>query len=130
MAIFSKNKQEEKETTDNKAGKEEKKTTPVASRTVFVSGGVAIEDVLRRPHITEKASALAEKNVYVFEVDPKANKAMVKNAVRLLYKVTPEKVRIVNVPRKRVFIRGIRGVKPGMKKALVYLKKGESIEII
>ena len=132
MAIFSKNKKEEKGkkgvTTERDGDGAAHPLT--AQKVQSDNGGIAIEDVLRRPHITEKASDLAERGVYVFEVDPRANKALVKRAVRIFYKVTPQKVRIINTPRKRVFVRGRYGVRSGIKKALVYLKEGESIEII
>lgn len=68
--------------------------------------------------------------MYVFEVERRANKTLVKNAVKDLYKVDPIKVNIINSPSKNVTSRGIKGVKSGKKKALVYLKKGDTIEII
>ena len=47
-----------------------------------------------------------------------------------MYKVSPMKVRIVNLPAKKVFVRGKWGEKTSVKKAYVYLKKGDKIEII
>jgi ribosomal protein L23 len=61
---------------------------------------------------------------------PKATKASIAASVKAVYKVTPLKVRVANIPDKQVFIRGKRGVKRGGKKAYVYLKKGDKIEII
>ncbi len=122
MAIFKKETKEEKVSTDTQKNK-----TTAGS---FDVNDAIMESVLRRPTITEKASALAEKNVYVFEVDKRTNKIMVKQAIKEIYNVSPIKVNIVNSPSKRVFSKGIRGVKSGKKKALVYLKKGDSIEII
>ncbi len=88
-------------------------------------------NVLLRPRITEKAAIAADKsNVYVFEVVPKAGKISVAASVRALYKVTPVKVNIAKIADKAVFIRGKRGVKRGGKKAYIYLKKGDKIEII
>ena len=46
------------------------------------------------------------------------------------YKVTPIRVNIVNLPKTNVFLRGRKGVKAGIRKALVTLKKGEKIEIL
>ncbi len=77
-------------------------------------------DTLIRPRVTEKASFLMEKNVYAFEVAPNANKKEVSDAVFAFYKVTPEKVRIVNNPSKEVFIRGKKGVKAESKR-LMYI---------
>ena len=89
-----------------------------------------LENVILSPRITEKASDLSEKNVYIFNVDPRANKTQVKEAVKSLYKVTALKVNITRVPSKNIVSRGKRGVKTGGKKALVYLKEGDKIEII
>lgn len=88
-------------------------------------------NVLLRPRITEKAALGADKNnVYVFEVMKKATKKSVGASVRAAYGVTPEKVRVATIPAKKVFIRGKRGVKSGGKKAYVYLKKGDKIELM
>lgn len=83
---------------------------------------------LIRPHITERATALATQNAYVFIVEPKATKREVIAAVRVIYNVLPLKVNTVSIPpKRRVGRRGIRGVKSGYKKAIVYLKTGETI---
>ncbi len=86
--------------------------------------------VILRPRITEKATVLMESGVYSFEVTDKATKATVAVAVRELYKVTPAKIAIVNLPPKNVIVRGKRGVRSGIRKAYVYLKKGDKIEIV
>ena len=89
------------------------------------------KNVLLRPRITEKAAISADKNnVYVFEVTPKATKKSIAASVKASYKVTPIKVRTANIPDKAVFIRGKKGVKRGGKKAYVYLKKGDKIELM
>jgi len=88
-------------------------------------------NVLLRPRITEKAALSADKNnVYVFEVTQEATKKSIGASIRESYKVTPVKVRVSAIPSKPVFIRGKKGVKSGGKKAYVYLKKGDKIEII
>lgn len=79
------------------------------------------------PHITEKATFLGEKGAYVFKIKPSFNKIMVKEAVRKHYGVSPVKVRIINIPSSQIFIKRRTAVKPGFKKALVYLKKGDKI---
>jgi large subunit ribosomal protein L23 len=87
--------------------------------------------VLLSPRITEKAAILADKNnVYVFEVTHEANKESIAASIREKYKVTPVKVRVVNVAPRKVFVRGRLGSKKGMKKAYVYLKKGDKIELL
>lgn len=89
------------------------------------------DNVLLRPRITEKAALAADKsNVYVFEVAYGANKKSISASVKGAYGVTPIKVRVVNLPAKKVFVRGKRGVKSSVKKAYVSLKKGDKIELI
>ncbi|MBI2087000.1 MAG: 50S ribosomal protein L23 [Candidatus Zambryskibacteria bacterium] len=89
------------------------------------------KNVLLRPRITEKAALSADKNnTYVFEVASKATKSSIAASVRAAYKVIPVKVRVANIPDKAVFIRGKKGVKRGGKKAYVYLKKGDKIELL
>ncbi len=89
------------------------------------------KSVLLKPRITEKAVVGADKNgVYVFMVTKSATKKQIAASVKNTYKVTPEKVRTAQVPDKAVFVRGKHGVKHGGKKAYVYLKKGDKIELI
>jgi large subunit ribosomal protein L23 len=85
--------------------------------------------VILFPHITEKTTLFSEKGVYSFRVSPKANKIMIKQSIREMYGFDPRKIRIINVPSKTRSLRGKKGVKPGYKKALVYLKEGDKIEI-
>lgn len=88
-------------------------------------------NVLRGPRITEKAAISADKNnVYVFEVSDTATKDSIAASVKTSYNVTPVKVRVVNMKAKNVFVRGKRGTKKGFKKAYVYLKKGDKIELL
>ncbi len=88
-------------------------------------------NVLLRPRITEKAAIGADKsNVYVFEVTKGATKKSISTSVHDIYGVKPKKVRVATIPSKQVFVRGKKGVKSGSKKAYVYLKKGDKIELI
>lgn len=83
------------------------------------------------PRITEKAALGADKaGVYIFEVARNATKKSIKSSVHEAYGINPEKVHMVVIPAKKVFIRGKKGVKSGGKKAYVYLKKGDKIELI
>mgnify|MGYP000935111491 CR=1 FL=1 len=87
--------------------------------------------IIKKPRITEKSGIQAEMSgVYTFEVTAKANKKNVAKAVKELYKVTPVKVNITNLPAKIVFTRGKAGRKSGLKKAVVYLKKGDKIDFV
>ncbi len=84
-----------------------------------------------RPRITEKASFLSERdNVYTFEVAPQATKNTIAAAVQELYKVAPVKVSIINLPAKRYNARGRIAKTAVVRKAMVYLKKGDKIEFV
>ena len=89
-------------------------------------------DVIRRPIITEKSNSLADDEFqYVFEVDARANKHQVREAVELIWpKVDVLKVRAMNMPAKRAR-RWRKTVtrKKGWKKAIVTLAPGQRIEI-
>ena len=90
---------------------------------------ISTSNIILRPRITEKTGIMNEtSNVYTFEVVKSATKHTVEKAITALYKVNPVKVRIVNLPAKKVFVRGKNGSKSAVKKALVYLKKGDKIE--
>lgn len=84
--------------------------------------------ILISPLITEKSLSQISVGKYVFEVDKKANKATVAEAIEDLYKVNVTKVTIVNVKGKRKLIRGRYPSKQkDIKKAVVTLKKGQKI---
>ncbi|HWB34354.1 MAG TPA: 50S ribosomal protein L23 [Candidatus Paceibacterota bacterium] len=87
--------------------------------------------ILTSPRITEKGAYLAEKGVYVFNVAKTANTREIAEAIESIYKVTPRQVRVVAIPRKSVQTRGTNrwGKTAGGKKAYVYLKSGDTIEI-
>lgn len=85
--------------------------------------------VLRRPIITEKSTALASQNKYVFEVDPRANKAQIKEAVEIAFGVRVKAVNTMNVRGKaRRFGRRVAR-QPDWKKAIVTLQPGDKIEL-
>jgi len=89
------------------------------------------ELIIKKPRITEKSGIQAETlGIYTFEVTTKANKKSIAKAVKELYKVTPVKVNIINLPAKVIFSRGKTGRRSGVKKAIVYLKKGDKIEFV
>lgn len=89
------------------------------------------QNVLLKPRITEKAALAADKsNVYVFEVSKISTKKSISASVHEVYGVTPLKVCVTTMPSKKVIVRGKRGVKKGGKKAYVYLKKGDKIELM
>jgi large subunit ribosomal protein L23 len=85
---------------------------------------------IKKFHVTEKAGILNESNAYAFEVAKNATKNSVSKEVVKLYKVTPVKVNIINVKPKKVTARGKVGKTNSMKKAYVFLKKGDTINIV
>lgn len=86
-------------------------------------------EIVKRPILTEKARRLAKEGQYCFEVNKKANKNEIKKAIEEIFGVNVEKVKIVNIPSKKRFFRGILGTKKGFKKAFVKIKEGQKIEI-
>lgn len=86
--------------------------------------------VLLAPRVTEKAALKTEHNVYILRVLPNASKRDISFAVRALYGVSPVKIRTVPIPRKKVRRRQGSGTTSRGKKAYVYLKKGESLNIL
>ena len=83
--------------------------------------------IIRRPLVTEKSTILrdAGQNVIVFEVDPKANKVEVKDAIEKLFKVKVADVRLFNVRGKVKRMGRYAGKRRDWRKAYVRLKEGE-----
>jgi ribosomal protein L23 len=90
-----------------------------------------VAHVLKSPRITEKASMHQSVGVYTFDVAESATKTQIAEAIRSAYKVSPRKIRIVQIPSKqtRSTRTGKRGMKIGGKKAYVYLRSGDTITI-
>lgn len=90
-----------------------------------------VSNILTSPRITEKGAYKSAEGCYVFNVASSANKKEISDAVRALYNVTPRKVTVARIPRKSVQTRGTNrmGMTAGGKKAYVYLKKGDTIEV-
>ena len=86
-------------------------------------------DSIRNPIITEKATVLSEQNKTVFKVHNKANKKTIKKNIEKLFKVSVIKVNIINRKSKFKMKQGKKSYKSGYKKAIVTLKKGQSIDL-
>ncbi len=102
-------------------------TTKKAPKKVVVSGDAY--RVLLRPLVTEKSAKLASDGVYTFQVAPGTDKVHVRQAVKALYGVQPVRVNILNQKGKRVRFGRVRGVRNSWRKAYVYLKKGQHIDV-
>lgn len=90
---------------------------------------VDVKKILLSPRITEKASKQSEANAYTFVVRKDATKHTVLAEIKKEYKVTPLAINITNMPTKNTFIRGKFGTQAGIKKAIVFLKKGDTITL-
>ncbi len=86
--------------------------------------------VLRQPIITEKSTELAEDHKYVFEVDPRANKLQIREAIEIAFSVRVRKVNVINVRgTTRRIGRGRPGRERDWKKAIVTLDEGYEIRL-
>ncbi len=83
--------------------------------------------VLLSARVTEKAYLLNTQNQYVFRISKDATKDAVKRSVEAAYGVHVEKVRTVNIPRKKKVSGRSVGFKSAVRKAIVTLPKGEDI---
>tara|TARA_Y100000590_G_scaffold284326_1_gene319883 strand:- start:1617 stop:1910 length:294 start_codon:yes stop_codon:yes gene_type:complete len=86
-------------------------------------------DVILSPAITEKATSLSEFNKVVFKVHQGANKKAIKKSIEKLFKVKVIKINTINLKGKTKLVRGKKSKKPDYKKAIVTLKKGQSIDL-
>lgn len=100
-----------------------KKTTPTETKEVTAN------KIILAPRITEKASRQSSNNAYTFVVAKNATKHIVLAEIKKEYKVTPTAINIINMPTRNTFIRGKFGTQAGIKKAIVFLKKGDTIAL-
>lgn len=134
MALFSTTKEKktsEKVESTKKDSEVKKVISSEKSGERLTRKGVDVSSVLLKPMITEKAIGSAERGAYVFEVHQDATKIDVREAVESIFKVTPQKINIVRrrPVAVRKMLRGVRGQSRGYKKAFVFLKKGDRIEL-
>ncbi len=125
MALFSR-----KEKTDKESASTAVATVKVATKALSIDRNLS--DVISGLRITEKAVKHGESNVYTFNVRRNTTKFQIRDAVKALYNVTPVKVNIVNKkPATRLSGSKNRMIKvAGAKKAYVYLKKGDTINLV
>lgn len=86
-------------------------------------------DIVKKPVVTEKSTALLEENKYTFIVDPRANKIEIRKAVEELFNVKVDEVRTMRVKGKFKRVRNRWGKTPEVKKAIVTLKPGSKIQL-
>jgi large subunit ribosomal protein L23 len=86
-------------------------------------------DVIVSPVITEKATNLSEHNKVVFRVKPDATKPQIKEAVERLFDVKVKSVNTLVTKGKVKMFRGTRGQRSDVKKAVVTLEEGQTIDV-
>lgn len=128
-ALFSKKdaKKKEQKTEPGRIQGVETQKTGVETRKRVRSAESAT--LLLRSHITEKATRQTESNAYVFVIKKGAAKPQVRSAVESTYGVHVAKINTVNIPRREASGKRGSGARPGLKKAIVTLRKGEKIEL-
>ncbi|MFY9458076.1 MAG: 50S ribosomal protein L23 [Candidatus Spechtbacterales bacterium] len=110
--------------------KREEKREEISAAPVALKESRTAWRVLRAPHVTEKSNDLTRFNHYAFRVIGNPTKTEIKKAVEEIHGVHVEKVRKVSLPRKRRKRGKHFGWRPGYKKAIVVLRKGEKIEVL
>ena len=88
-----------------------------------------IFDTIVSPVITEKATTLSEFNKTVFRVHKGASKNSIKKSIEKIFKVNVIKINTINLRGKTKLVKGKKSSRPGYKKAIVTLKKGQSIDL-
>jgi len=88
-----------------------------------------INDIIIKPVLSEKTTDLAQVNKYVFKVSKKANKNIIKKAIKEIFNVTPLKINVTKVRGKRKRVRFQYGYTSSWKKAIVTLGQNEKIEL-
>ena len=86
-------------------------------------------DTIVSPNITEKSTSMSEFNKVVFKVHNGASKNSIKKSIEKIFKVNVIKINTINLRGKTKLVRGRKTSRPGYKKAIVTLKKGQSIDL-
>ncbi len=91
-----------------------------------------IDNILIMPYVTEKTQYLNQKSktgqIIVFKVHPKANKTMIKNAIKNMYNLRVLDVKIINQPYRKARFKNKILRSPGFKKAIIKLEPGQTIK--
>ena len=90
---------------------------------------IHLYDKIYSPILTEKSTALSEQNKIVFKVPSSANKINLKKNIEKIFKVNVVKINIINKQNRKKLTRGRKVKIQGYKKAVITLKKGQSIDL-
>ena len=86
-------------------------------------------DTIISPSITVKSTSLSEFNKVVFKVHKGARKNSIKRSIEKIFKVNVIKINTINLKGKTKIVSNKKAFKPGYKKAIITLKKGQSIDL-
>ena len=90
---------------------------------------IHLYDTILFPIVTEKSTNLSEQNKIIFKVPSSANKKNLKNNIEKIFKVNVTKINIINKQTRNKLTRGKKVKISGYKKAIITLKKGQSIDL-
>ena len=90
---------------------------------------IHLYDKILSPMVTEKSTNMSEQNKIVFKVPTAANKVNLKKNIEKIFKVNVTKINTIDYKQKIKIVRGRKVKVPGYKKAIVTLKKGQSIDL-
>jgi large subunit ribosomal protein L23 len=86
-------------------------------------------DTIISPIVTEKSTSLSEFNKIVFKVHKGSSKSSIKKSIEKIFKVNVIKINSIRLKGKTKMVKNKKSLKPGYKKAIVTLKKGQSIDL-
>ena len=90
---------------------------------------IHLYDKIISPVVTEKSTNLSDQNKIVFKVPNSSNKNTIKKSIEKIFKVNVTKINIVNKQTRNKITRGRKVKVIGYKKAIITLKKGQSIDL-
>ena len=90
---------------------------------------IHLYDKILSPLVTEKTTNLSEQNKIVFKIPTNSNKISLKKNIEKIFKVNVTKINIINKQNRTKLTRGRKVKVSGFKKAIVTLKKGQSIDL-
>ena len=90
---------------------------------------IHLYDKILSPFVTEKSTNLSEQNKIIFKVPSNANKINLKKNIEKIFKVNVTNINIINKQNRTKLTRGRKVKVSGFKKAIITLKKGQSIDL-
>ena len=90
---------------------------------------IHLYDKILTPMVTEKSTILSEQNKIVFKVPFKANKTNLKKNIEKIFKVNITKINVINKQNRTKIVKGKKVKVQRYKKAIITLKKGQSIDL-